>query len=414
MFTSPITFVADRRRWILRTTLAIGASMALAACGGGDGSSARWVASWAASPQQVPLSKTFTNQTIRQLMYVSAGGEQIRVRVSNVFGNSPLLIDSLRVARSTGAASVDVSTDRPVKFSGQERLSLAVGQEIWSDPIDLPVSAHGILAVSAYVSSAVPVATGHGVGMQDNYVAVGNVADAANFTPTEIIQYYNWVTGLDVLSSAVQKVVVAFGDSITDGYMSSVSQNHRYPNYLSRMLRGGPDGASYSVVNEGITADRWIFGANDFPPGTARFSRDVLGQSGITHAVVMLGINDIGLPSAFNIPGEDVTAEQIFAKIVFAADAAKSRGIKVFVGTLSPVKGNPGYYSAVAEAKRQAVNAMIRQSTRFDGTIDFDLALRDPADGSALRAEFDSGDHLHPSDAGYEAMAKAAAAVLLN
>lgn len=416
MFNSPFTFVAERRRWCIRTALAIGASVTLAACGGGDGGSARWVASWAASPQTVSTTKTFANQTVRQLMYVSAGGDQIRVRVSNVFGTSPLVIDSLRVARSSGDTSVDVSTDRPVKFSGQERLSLAAGQEIWSDPIDLAVAAHGTVAVSAYVSAATPLTTGHGLGQQNNYVGVGNVASAATFTATETNQFYAWVTGLDVSSASVQKVVVAFGDSITDGFNSTVGQNNRYPNYLSRLLRGGTDGASYSVVNEGISGNRWIFGSDANPPGSGRFSRDVLAQSGITHAVFMLGINDIGIPSYFNTPAEVVSAEQIFAAMVSAADAAKSRGIKVFAGTLSPMKISiyGSYYSEVGEAKRQAVNAMIRQSTRFDGIIDFDLVLRDPADASILRAAFDSGDHIHPSDAGYEAMAKAAAAVLLK
>lgn len=418
MFTSPFTFVADRRRWILRTALAIGISMSLAACGGGggDGGNDQWVASWAASPQSVSTSKTFANQTVRQLMYVSAGGDQIRVRVSNVFGTSPLVIDSLRVARSSSNTSVDVSTDRPAKFSGQERLSLAAGQEIWSDPIDLAVAAHGTVAVSAYVSAATPLTTGHSLGRQNNFVGAGNVASAASFTPTETNQFYAWVTGLDVSSASVQKVIVAFGDSITDGFNSTVGQNNRYPNYLSRILRGGSDGNFYSVVNAGISGDRWIFGANDFPPGSTRFSRDVLAQSGITHAVFMLGINDIGGPSLSNTPAEVVTADQIFANIVTAADAAKARGIKVFVGTLSPMKvaafGN--YYSDAGESKRQAVNAMIRQSTKFDGIIDFDLALRDPSDASILRAAFDSADHLHPSDAGYEAMAKAAAAVLLK
>lgn len=418
MFTSPFAFVADRRRRFLRTALLVAASITLAACGGsgGSGTNNRWVASWAASPQVVSTTKTFTNQTVRQLMYVSAGGDQIRVRVSNVFGTGPLVIDSMRVARSSGDTSIDVATDRPVKFSGQERLSLAAGQEIWSDPIDLAVSAQGVIAVSAYVSAAAPVTTGHTFGQQDNFVGAGNVASSASFTPTETNQFYAWVTGLDVLSTSVQKVVVAFGDSITDGFNSSVGQNNRYPNYLSRILRSGAAGGEYSVVNEGISGDRWIFGFNDFPPGSTRFGRDVLEKSGITHAIMMLGINDIGLPSLANNPAEVVTAEQIFANIVSAADAAKSRGIKVFVGTLSPMKVSifGSYYSEAGEAKRQAVNTLIRQSTRFDGIIDFDVALRDPADTSVLRAAFDSGDHIHPSDAGYEAMAKAAAAVLLK
>jgi len=417
MFTSPSTFMVDRRRWFLRTAMGIAVSSVLVACGGGS-SDDRWVATWTASPQQVSATKAFANQTIRQLMYVSAGGDRIRVRVSNVFGTSPLVIDSLRVARSSGNTSVDVSTDRPVKFSGQERLSLAAGQEIWSDPIDLAVPTHGVVAVSAYVSAPAPLTTGHTFGQQNNFVGAGNVASAATFTPSETNQFYAWVTGLDVSSASVQKVAVAFGDSITDGFNSTVDQNNRYPNYLSRILKGRADGASYSVVNEGISGNRWMFalGGDANPPGSARFSRDVLAQSGITHAVFMLGINDIGTPSLTGNPAELVTAEQIFSNIVAAADAAKSRGIKVLVGTLSPMKvaafGN--YYSDAGEAKRQAVNALIRQSTKFDGIIDFDLALRDPADASILRAAFDSGDHLHPSDAGYEAMAKAAAAVLLK
>ena len=386
----------------------------LAGCGGG-GFGERRVGIWAASAQEFPGTKSFQDQTIRQIAYVSGGGNRVRVRLSNRYGSAPLSLASARIALGTGAAAIDLATDRAVKFAGADGVTVAVGQEIWSDPVDLRIEPHASLAVSMYVADATQVSTIHSLGRQNNYVASGNVASSANLSITQRNQFFAWVTGIDVQSASIGRVVVAFGDSITDGFNSSVDQNHRYPNFLSRVLQAKAPG-NYSVVNAGISGNRWIFGGNDNPPGAARFARDVAGQSGVTDTIFLLGINDFGHPSRSGIAAEMVTAEQVFTAIRAAADAAKAKGINVYVGTITPMKivTIPGYYSEDGEAKRNEVNRLIRAATQFDGIVDFDATLRDPLDPSIIKAEYDSGDHLHPNDAGYEAMANAAAQVLLK
>jgi lysophospholipase L1-like esterase len=265
------------------------------------------------------------------------------------------------------------------------------------------------------VSSAVGIESVHSLGLQSNYVAAGNVASSATITPTETNAFYTWVTGVDVYNTTTNKVIVAFGDSITDGYNSTPNQNKRYPDFLSRALLSSSSGSTFSVVNAGISGNRWSFNGIG-PNGNGRFSRDVLDRSGVTHAVILLGINDFGIPSLLGNASEQVTSALIIQSISNAAAAAKARGVKVYVGTLTPFLGTtiPGYYTADGEAKRQAVNAFIRSTKLIDGVIDFDAAIKDPANPLAMLAKYDSGDRLHPNDAGYEVMAASVAAALLK
>ncbi len=415
----PIHMVS--RRALLGSVLALPIAIALVACGGDPPPPQTWIASWYGAPQaynEPPLSanaaKSLQNQTFRQTMYVSQGGTGLRIRVSNLLGTAPLAITSMRVAKSAGGSSIDAASDKAVTFGGQTSVTVPIGQEIYSDAVDFVVAPLSSLAVSAYVSGAAGVETVHSLGLQSNYVAAGNVASSASITPTETNSLYTWVTGIDVYASAANKVIVTFGDSITDGYNSTPNKNNRYPNYLSRALLASSSGA-FSVVNAGISGNRWSFNGIG-PNGNGRFSRDVLDRSGATHVVALLGINDFGIPSLLGNAAEQVTSAQIIQAITNAAAASKAKGVKFYAGTLTPFVGTtiPGYYTAEGEVKRQAVNAFIRTTPLIDGFIDFDAAIRDPANPTVMLAKYDSGDRLHPNDAGYEAMAAAASAFLLK
>lgn len=412
------------RRPLFRAVLAaIISSGALLACGGGsDTPATAFIATWAGSPQNyndpfagsTPVAKSFNNQTVRQIMYVSAGGDQVRVRLSNAIGTQPLTINSTRIAESVGGAAINAATDTPVTFGSATSVTLAAGAEVLSDPAPLVVKPNSSLAVSFYVQNSTPVVTVHTLGKQDNYAATGNVVSSQVLPTTETNQFYAWTTGLDVRRTDKPKVIVTFGDSITDGYGSTADANNRYPNFLSRRLAADATVGPVSVVNAGISGNRW---KNDMigPKGEGRFERDVLGQAGITHTVILLGINDIGFSGSFGL-GQEVSAAAITSAIQSAVDKAKARGVKALVATITPFKNTifPGYYSDAGEAKRLAVNAFIRSNTSIDGVVDFEAAVRSPTDPSVMAPQFDLGDHLHPNDAGYAAMANAFNVALLR
>jgi hypothetical protein len=355
-------------------------SLLLSACSSFDASPPRTYATWAASPSDynavptttgiVPPPMTFTNQTLRHTMQISLGGDRVRVRFSNVFGPQALPIASARVARSIDGAGTDPAADARLTVAGQPSFTVPAGSEVWSDPVALQVPANADVAVSVHVASATPAATYHALGRQTTHVLPGNQLTATMPSGGSTQQSYHWVNGIDVYRTTRANVVVAFGDSITDGNR---------------------------VLND--TAG---------PKGIDRFARDVLGQSGVTHTIILLGINDLGYCGRFG-PAHCVSADQVIAGLSTMVTQAKSRGVKIHLATLTPFKGTtfPGYYNNAAEAKRQTINAWIRNHAGVDGIVDFDKALQDPADPLRLRPALDSGDHLHPNDAGYEAMARA-------
>ncbi|KFA91548.1 SGNH/GDSL hydrolase family protein [Archangium violaceum] len=385
----------------------------LSACG----NTQRLQATWTAAPQDYnepfpipgvpqPEPQSFQDQSIRHVMRVSAGGDKVRVRVSNLFGTAPVILGGVHIAHSTGGASINASTDTVLRFNGQESVTVPAGQESWSDETRFSLPSQTDVAVTVYVPQTTSVATVHGQGQQTISVAAGNALGSATFTPTETRQSYYWVTGIDVRNDDARGVIVAFGDSITDGAFSTVDAANRYPDFLARRVAADPAMEGFSVVNQGIGGNRVL---NDVIGTRAvdRFQRDALGTTGVTHAIILIGINDIGF-GAF-APEQAVTADEIIAGLQTMVDQAKARNVAVFLGTLLPFKGTfPPYYSEETEAKRQAVNAWIRANTaQARGIIDFEAATRDPADPLQMRPEYDSGDHLHPNDVGYEAMANA-------
>jgi len=378
-------------------------------------------AAWAASPQDYgelstmvgampPEPQTFSDQTVRQIVRLSAGGAALRIRLSNLLGVEPLTIDAAGAALARGAAAIDPASHVDLRFAGSRQVTIAPGQEVWSDLAPLPTSPETDLAVTLYISGQAKVATVHRLGVQTAYVTSGDavtteVLPAETPPPAAPRQSYYWLTGVDVAGARPAQVIVAFGDSITDGLGSTVDGNQRYPNVLSRRLNALGGAAGYSTVNAGISGNRVLRDGRG-PAGVSRFGRDALGQTGVNRVIVLLGINDIGVSG--RLPEQDASAEAITDGLATLVEEAHARDVRIVLGTLLPFKGTmPPYYSDTAEAKRQAVNTWIRSYGDADGVVDFDSAMQDAIDPLTMSPDLDSGDHLHPNDAGYEAMANA-------
>lgn len=401
------------RRKLLQSLLAVSLGV-LAACGGeGDDSPSATVqvATWTASQSDLnedlsalgiakPNPAAFQNQTFRQIARIAVGGTNIRVKFSNKYGATPLTLDKVRIAKSIGAAAIDVSSDQPVTFSGATALTLAAGQELWSDPIKLSVDAHAQLAVSIFTQQAT-IATAHRFSNTSTYVATGDQTSASTLSAaassTSSSSYF--MSEIDVERTAPTKVIVAFGDSITDGNASTTNAYLDYPDQLAnRALAKDPN---LSVVNAGLGGNRWlndVFGTK----GVERFASDALGVSGVSDVIILLGVNDLGFSLLY--PDQVVTSDQVIAAATTVIAQAKAMNVRVFMGTITPFKG-AFYYTDAGEAKRQAINAWIRTNKDIAGVVDFDKAMQDPSDPLSLPAAWQSGDHLHPNDAGYGQMA---------
>ncbi|SOE91828.1 Lysophospholipase L1 [Burkholderia sp. D7] len=407
----------SRRSFLASMSSTIAAAslvLLIAGCGGnGDNKTSQWVASWFAPQQnyneQVPLAGvpapapvTVTNETIRQVIHPSYGGNLARVKMSNIFGTAPVTFSAVRIARSVGNGAIDASSDTAVTFNGSTSLTLAPGAESWSDSANITYPTQTDLAVSIFVQASTPVATVHTLGQQTNFTAAGNQISAATLSGATSTTSFYWVSGIDISTTDKVKMIVAFGDSITDGAASTVSANHRWPNLFDDRVQAAASSIGRaSVVNAGIAGNRWlneVVGA----AGQGRFSRDVLALSGVTHVVILLGINDIGF-GKLNA-SQTVSADQVTGAISAATAQAKAKGLKVFLATLLPYQGAL-YFDPTGETKRQAVNAFVRSAPGIDGVIDFDKIMQDPSNPSAMLPAYDSGDHLHPNDAGYLAMA---------
>jgi lysophospholipase L1-like esterase len=375
-----------------------------------------WVTTWSASPQvAVPgtLSATgFDNQTVRDIVFTSAGGNAARVVLTNVFGTSPLRVGHVTLAIAGSGAAVRAGTVARVSFGGSSSIEIPPGAQALSDPVTMRVPALTDLAVSVYLPGQTGAATIHSDAQQDNWVSgTGDHAgDAGAGAFTTDSQSWYYVSDVIVRSPGAAGTVVAFGDSITDGFQSTVNANARWPNDLARRLeaRHGP---ALSVADEGISGDRVLndslcCGVN----AVARFERDALDQPGVRDVIVLIGINDFGFsalpPNPIYNPVTDVSAAQVIAGYQQLIAQAHARGVKVIGATLLPFKG-AAYYTAAGEAKREAVNAWIRSGRAWDAVIDFDKVMRDPADPLALNPAYNSGDNLHPNDAGYQVMANA-------
>ncbi len=397
-----------------------------------DNGKDHWVATWSTS--NIDLANTdaavlfdatkdpaaLENQTIREIVHTTIGGRGIRIRLSNAFGAKAITFDSVYVGLEANGAALNAGTNHAVTFGGMKSIAMPEGSEALSDPISMPVGAEQNLVISLFTGGSARLSTGHASAFLTNYISTaGNFAadeSASEFTKT----FGSWylLAEIDVLvSHKVRGAIVAFGDSITDGYSTKPGTNARWTDVLARRMLASPAHNTMAVLNSGIGGNRVLTSSPCFGvDALARLERDVFDHAGVRDVILFEGTNDIGQPdtpasalrakyvpclSRTQITGDDLIAgyKQIIAQ-------AHAKGLRIFGATILPYKGYGGW-TEPGESKRQAANHWIRESGAFDGVIDFDAAVRDPANPASLNPTYDSGDHLHPNPAGHEAMANA-------
>ena len=375
-------------------------------------STENWTGTWGSAPSGPPPEaslQTFTDQTVRLIVHTSIGGNRVRIRVSNELGTSPLTIGAARIGLRAAGSDVAAGTDRALTFGGRGFVTIPPGAPAVSDPVELNVPPLSDLAVSLFLPGTVQASTVHQLALQTNYVSLpGNFTAAPTLPVQRTIQVWPFLTEVDVDSAG--PAIVTLGDSITDGTRSTADANNRWPDWLARRLQTERDpvngiNARFGVVNRGISGNRLLGNSPNPLAGRSaqeRFERDVLATAGVRYLVVLIGINDIGNSSATN----PVTAEDLIAGYRQLIARARAKGISVIGATLTPFEG-AAYYSPEKEVVRQAVNNWIRNNDEFDAVIDFDRVTRDPARPTRFLPAYDSGDHLHPNDLGYQAMGNA-------
>jgi lysophospholipase L1-like esterase len=368
-----------------------------------------WTGSWAAAPGAAPANSLAINPngtTYRNIVHLSIGGKAVRLRISNEFGSTPLKVASVHAALSAGSGATQPGTDHAVTFDGIESVTIPTGAQAVSDPIPMPVQPFANLAVSIFVPTQDGVTlTYHTLASSSNYVAPGNTAAAATLTGATKISSWYLLKGVDVDAGPHAGSLVVLGASISDGTHSTPDKNLRWPDDLAARLQADPKTAEIGVLNEGIAGARILHDMTG-PSALSRLDRDVLAQSGAKYLIVSIGHNDIGRTFFPTRPNEGVTAEQMIWGLRQIVLRAHARGIKVYGATLNPF-GGAAYYNDAGEQMRKAVNAFTQTSGVFDGVIDFDRVTRDPEHPERLLPAYDSGDHLHPNDAGYKVMADA-------
>ena len=357
----------------------------------------------------------FTNQTLRQIVRTSIGGSRARVVLTNAYGTGPVTVGAAQIALRDKQGTIQASSSRPLTFSGQPTMTIPANAVIYSDPVGITVPPASDLAIDLYLpgSTNTPATiTMHGGALQTSYVSeTGNHVGKTTMPEVGTTQSWFLLSRVDVVAPDAAGAIVAFGDSITDGARSTPDTNNRWPDLLAQRLQA--QGIRMGVLNAGIGGNRLLAEA-PVPAGAdvravgaginalARFEHHVLSLPGVTHVIVLEGINDIG--NARNNPTP--TSQDLIAAHKQLIEQGHARGLKMLGATLTPFWG-AAYYSEIGEAKRQALNEWIRSGKAYDGVVDFDKATRDPADPKKFLERYDSCDYLHPSDAGYKAMADA-------
>ena len=372
-----------------------------------------WVPAWYAAPAPSSASDAvITDQTVRQIVHVTAGGKSVRIRLSNAYGTAPLHFDKVRMARRSSGNCV-MPGSAPLTFQGAADVTVAPGAYVISDPLVFNVPGNSDLAVSLYAAGPAKLSTMHLTQRNAIYYASGDMTEAASLTPVAAPSTGSagvWLSEVEVTAAPTHQTIVAFGDSITDGAELPADGNTGWPNVLAARLKAA--GEDISVVNAGITGNRLLHNGSWAPfgvAGLARFDADVLAQPNVKAVIVLLGINDIGQVGQGGAMQDYVSPRAIEDGLTQLAVRAHARSIRIYVGTLTPFKETTikDYYSPDKDVARQAVNAWIRSSTVFDGVVDFDKVLEDPATPGSMRSAYDSGDHLHPGAAGDKAMGEA-------
>jgi lysophospholipase L1-like esterase len=367
----------------------------------------QWVGTWATAPMLADGGfnvRPLSGVTLREIVHISAGGAEIRVRFTNAYGTDPLIVSDAHVALSAGSAAIQPGTDHAVTFGGATTVNIPSGAELFSDPVAFAVQPLSNLVVSFYLPSQVMRAeTYHSFADQDNFIATGDVSTAPDLADaTKMFSWY-FLDGVDAEAVDGSQAIVTLGDSITDGAHSTENANQRWPDILAARLNADSNLKNVSVLNVGIGGNR-VLNEVAGPSALSRVDRDVLSQSGVRYVIVLESINDIGRLAHLATPYDDITAAQLEMALKQIADDAHEHGIKAIGATLTPY-GGAGYSSDKGEQVREAVNDWIRTSGTFEGVVDFDKATQDPANPTHFNPAYDSGDHLHPKDAGYKAMA---------
>jgi lysophospholipase L1-like esterase len=378
----------------------------------------KWVGSWGASPLApspgagpFPATPSFNDQTVRQVVRLSAGGERVRLRLTNEYGAKAVTIGAASVALADGADKLKPGSEHAVTFGGAPSATIPPGAPLLSDPIDLKVGDLAALSVSLYLQGDTGPCTCHSVGLQDAYVSAKGDHTKATFAPEQTIQMRVFLSGVEVLAAGAQAVVV-LGDSISDGVGSTAGANRRWPDLLAERLSARSGGARFGIVNQGISGNQ-VLADGAGQSALARFDRDVLSVPGATHVIVFEGVNDLGLgygkiegPLAALMPKPAIkpTRDAMIAGYRQLIARAHAKGLKIYAATIAPYEG-AAYYSGEGDTVRQAINEWIRTGKELDGVLDFDKAFRDPAKPTQMKDAFQAGDHLHGSDAGYKAVA---------
>jgi lysophospholipase L1-like esterase len=369
----------------------------------------QWIDAWAVSfiPTTVngnPQStQTFDNQTLRLNVFAQLGGTQARVKFTNKFTTVPLTVDAAHMALRTTGAAIDPATDHVLTFKGQGKVTIAPGEELWSDPVPLPIKQHTDVTISVFIPDSYRPTGFHPTGLKTSYIAAGDLTAAATLPtsggrggrgPNRSIDQVFLVSGLQVLAPTNTRVIVTLGDSITDGAASATDANASWPDILSKRLPKLPDGTPVAVINMGIGSNRFVSADQAGPTGTKRFDDDVLARPNVTHLIIMEGINDISY--------EHVKPEVLIDAYKAAIAKAHAKGIKVFMATLLPIQ-NSVKDTPENLATQQAVNQWIRSGEGFDGVIDFEKVIQDPQNPLRIRANL-TGDFVHPNTQGYKLM----------
>jgi lysophospholipase L1-like esterase len=386
-----------------------------------NGQESEWITSWGASPVSPRLESagpfqvtpSFSNQTIRQRIRLSAGGDRVRLRLSNEYGTGPLDVGAATLARVGGDGRANLDTIMTVTFGGDPSVTIAAGAPIVSDPIDLQVDELEKLSIALYFPGDTGICTCHPAGLQTAYLSGPGDFTSSSVTATETMIARAFLSGVEVSSAEMAHTIVLLGDSITDGVGSTDDANKRWPDRLAERLAEHSSDVSWGVVNAGISGNRVLSdGAGE--SALARFDRDVLAVSGVTHVVVLEGINDIGFglgvlegrlaEFAAGMPQGDISVKSMIAGYRQLIARTHSKGIKIYGATIIPYKG-AAYFSEEGEAARQAINKWMRESGEFDAVLDFDSVLKDPGDPAQIADGMHIGDFLHGSDAGYQRIA---------
>lgn len=408
---------------IKRLKLSLVLSLSFVSCAYAQTGQEHWVAAWAtaqplirnqpagqqrgaaatsATPTRNPQSinaRGFHNQTVRMIVRTSIGGRKLRVKLSNSFGGTAVAVGNAHVAMRGKDSEIVAASDRAISFNGKPGCTVGPGMTIFSDAVDLAVSSQNDIAISLYLPDETGAPSAHN-GLRTAYAADGDVTGAPVLPDAIKVPAYYWLAGVDVLAPARAAAIVTLGDSITEGARSTVDTNSMWPAVLSARLAANKATAEFAVANVGIGGNR-VLRDGSGASALSRFDHDVLSQSGVKWVMLLEGINDIGHGDT-----DSVSADDLIGAFKQMIERAHTHDIKV-VGCTLPPYGGAGYSREAGEAIRQTLNTWIRTGGAFDAVVDFEAATRDAANPKRIRAEFDPGDHLHPNDAGYKAMADA-------